>query len=129
VKRFAGVLIGTALLCPLIAHAQAREPPIQTAPALTTRPDRPRDFAGRYEHTDPGSGHTWTLVLDAEGGGTALLNGQPARDSAGLFVTFRYRVVGSDLYVSGADNSEESLFGSFNGTALTTVLGWRYDKR
>lgn len=92
------------------------------------RPSQTQDFAGRYEHTEAG-GQTWTLVLETDGTGNALLNGQPARDSSGQFVTFRYRVTGGELYISSPHTASDDVFGSFDGTTLTTVGGWRYDKR
>ena len=120
------------LVAPAALTGQATQhAPVHTAPAPSApgRTFQPRDVAGRYEHTDPGSGRTWTLVLEPDGTGTALVNGQPARDSAGQLVTFRYRVSGSALYLWSLHSPKEDLFGSLSSGTLTTVDGLRYAKR
>ena len=131
--RWRSLVVGIVALFPSVLCAQhAQQAPVHSTPVPAPGPPRGppvTDMSGRYEHTDPMSGKTWTLVLEPDGRGTALVNGQPARDSAGALVTFRYRVVGAELYVSMPHSPNEQEFGTFSGATLTTQQGWRYDKR
>ena len=104
---------------------------IQRAPTQTRTPSKPHAEStnARYERTDAATGVVWTLVLDQDGTVEVRANGRLATDSSGRVVYYQYRIAGTQLYLTDARTQHEELFGLFNGSTLTTVLGVRYEKR